>query len=102
MTENSTPEERIDLAAKAKLETIRENRAIATDKSEGNSSLSALGWISAIGFVLMIIAMFVIGSSTSPGPVSMLFWPAMITVGATVGFFSLIAYLAVKAIITAK
>lgn len=103
MSENSTPEERIELDTKARLEALREGRAIEADNSKvANSSLSSLGWLSAGGFILTIIAMFVIGASTSPGPVTMLFWPAMLTVGPTVGFLSLVAYLATKAIITSR
>lgn len=73
-----------------------------TEATSKNSSLSALGWLSGIGFAITVIAMFVVGSAPNPGPITMLFWPAMLTVGPTVGFASLIAYLAVKAIISSR
>jgi hypothetical protein len=61
-----------------------------------------LGWIAAIGFTLTVVAMIVVGTATSPGPLTMLFWPAMLSVGPTVGFLALVAYLATKAVISSR
>lgn len=69
----------------------------ATQEST-NGSLSALGWIAALGLCLAVIAVIIAVSTEDL--VTFTLWSGMVTAGVTVAFFALIAYLAVKAVLT--
>ncbi|MEJ6490719.1 hypothetical protein PQI23_13415 [Leucobacter sp. USCH14] len=91
-TQDVTPEARA--AAREKYGTSTAPEKIT------NSALSALGWISLLGFALAIVGLIVTTSSDSM--VTITVWSNFIGAGITAGFFALVAYLATKAIITSR
>lgn len=79
---------------------VREKYGAQPAPSVKNGSLSALGWISAVGFIIAIVSMIIVMGSRDVLAVTI--WGGLVGTGITVGFLALIAYLATKAIITSR
>ena len=78
----------------------REKYAAPAEPKLMDRSLYALGWISALGFVLAVVSLF--GVFTVETLQAFTIWSGLIGTGLMVGFLALIAQLAAKAIVENK